>query len=72
MIFLKIEFVARSTTEMLLEFEFCIYIVPVKESDVKLTAEPKALILGNKELAWMGGELLTISTATSTIIVIMM
>jgi hypothetical protein len=41
--------VARSMTEMLLEFEFCTYKTPAKESAVKLPAEPKALIAGNKE-----------------------
>jgi hypothetical protein len=34
---------------MLLEFEFCTYITPAKESAVELVDEAKAPILGNKE-----------------------
>ncbi len=34
---------------MVLEFEFCTYNTPAKDSAVNLSAEPKAIATGNKE-----------------------
>ncbi len=54
---------------MLLEFEFCTYNTPARESVIKLSDESKALTIGNKESDCMKVELLAVSAATAATIV---